>query len=154
MSLSEPESELTELEECSEAEKSDDTVSQPSSDEDDSNDSEKEQASNKEDPPKPQTSNEEGVDPVAGEKRKLAALTSAVSDSEDESWELTEKLIKEGGKLIGLGATGMIFYITPTLQFILGYFYYNEDFSLVKFLSFIIIWIAVIIYLKDLYETN
>jgi chloramphenicol-sensitive protein RarD len=59
-----------------------------------------------------------------------------------------------GVELIGLGPTGMIFYITPTLQFILGYFYYNEEFSLVKFSSFIIIWIAVIIYLKDLYETN
>ena len=63
-------------------------------------------------------------------------------------------LYVRGVELIGLGPTGMIFYITPTLQFILGYFYYGEDFSLVKFLSFIIIWIAVIIYLKDLYETN
>ena len=63
-------------------------------------------------------------------------------------------LYVRGVELIGLGATGMIFYITPTLQFILGYFYYNEDFSLVKFVSFIIIWIAVILYLKDLYEAN
>ena len=63
-------------------------------------------------------------------------------------------LYVRGVELIGLGPTGMIFYITPTLQFLLGYFYYNEAFSLVKFLSFIIIWIAVIIYLKDLYETN
>ena len=63
-------------------------------------------------------------------------------------------LYVKGVEMIGLGPTGMIFYITPTLQFILGYFYYNEDFSLVKFLSFIIIWIAVVIYLKDLYETN
>jgi chloramphenicol-sensitive protein RarD len=63
-------------------------------------------------------------------------------------------LYVRGVELIGLGPTGMIFYITPTLQFILGYFYYNEDFSLVKFISFIIIWIAVIIYLKDLYEAN
>ena len=63
-------------------------------------------------------------------------------------------LYVRGVELIGLGPTGMIFYITPTLQFILGYFYYYEDFSLVKFISFIIIWIAVIIYLKDLYETN
>ena len=63
-------------------------------------------------------------------------------------------LYVRGVELIGLGPTGMIFYITPTLQFILGYFYYNEDFSLVKFLSFIIIWIAVIIYLKDLYEND
>ena len=63
-------------------------------------------------------------------------------------------LYVRGVELIGLGPTGMIFYITPTLQFILGYFYYNEEFSLIKFLSFIIIWIAVVIYLKDLYETN
>ena len=63
-------------------------------------------------------------------------------------------LYVRGVELIGLGPTGMIFYITPTLQFILGYFYYNEEFSLVKFISFIIIWVAVIIYLKDLYETN
>ena len=63
-------------------------------------------------------------------------------------------LYVRGVELIGLGPTGMIFYITPTLQFILGYFYFNEDFSIVKFISFIIIWIAVVIYLKDLYETN
>ena len=63
-------------------------------------------------------------------------------------------LYVRGVELIGLGPTGMIFYITPTLQFILGYFYYNEDFSIIKFVSFIIIWFAVIIYLKDLYETN
>ena len=63
-------------------------------------------------------------------------------------------LYVRGVELIGLGPTGMIFYITPTLQFILGYFYYNEAFSLVKFLSFIIIWVAVIIYLKDLYENS
>ena len=63
-------------------------------------------------------------------------------------------LYVRGVELIGLGPTGMIFYITPTLQFILGYFYYNEEFSIIKFVSFIIIWIAVIIYLKDLYETN
>ena len=63
-------------------------------------------------------------------------------------------LYVRGVELIGLGPTGMIFYITPTLQFILGYFYYNEVFSIVKFVSFIIIWIAVIIYLRDLYENN
>ena len=63
-------------------------------------------------------------------------------------------LYVRGVELIGLGATGMIFYITPTLQFILGYFFYNENFSIIKLVSFIIIWFAVVIYLKDLYETN
>jgi chloramphenicol-sensitive protein RarD len=59
-----------------------------------------------------------------------------------------------GVELCGLGPTGMIFYITPSFQFLLGFFYYNEPFSFEKSLSFILIWIAVIIYLKDLYENN
>ncbi len=63
-------------------------------------------------------------------------------------------LYVRGVELSGLGPTGMIFYITPTLQFLLGYFYYGEPFSLIKLGSFILIWIAVLIYLKDLYETN
>tara|TARA_A100000164_G_scaffold15227_1_gene12680 strand:+ start:72 stop:950 length:879 start_codon:yes stop_codon:yes gene_type:complete len=63
-------------------------------------------------------------------------------------------LYVRGVELCGLGPTGMIFYITPTLQFILGFFYYGEQFSISKLVSFILIWIAVIIYLKDLYETH
>ena len=60
----------------------------------------------------------------------------------------------KGVQLAGLGPSGMIFFITPTGQFLLGFFYYNEAFSTQKFFSFILIWIAVIIYLKDLYENN
>ena len=60
----------------------------------------------------------------------------------------------KGVQLSGLGPSGMIFFITPTGQFLLGFFYYNEDFSMQKLISFIIIWISVSIYLKDLYEKN
>ena len=60
----------------------------------------------------------------------------------------------KGVQLSGLGPSGMIFFITPTGQFLLGFFYYNESFSTQKFISFILIWIAVFIYLKDLYENN
>ncbi len=63
-------------------------------------------------------------------------------------------LYVRGVELCGLGPAGMIFYITPTFQFLLGYFYYDEPFSMSKLVSFIFIWIAVIIYLKDLYETS
>ena len=63
-------------------------------------------------------------------------------------------LYVRGVELCGLGPTGMIFYITPTLQFLLGFFYYDEVFSVNKLVSFILIWIAVIIYLRDLYDTN
>jgi len=63
-------------------------------------------------------------------------------------------LYVKGVELCGLGPTGMIFYITPTFQFLLGYFFYNEPFNLQKLASFILIWIAVFIYLRDLYENN
>jgi len=63
-------------------------------------------------------------------------------------------LYVKGVELCGLGPTGMIFYITPTLQFLLGYYMYNEPLNLDKLVSFILIWIAVFIYLKDLYERN
>ena len=63
-------------------------------------------------------------------------------------------LFIKGVEKCGLSASGMIFFITPTSQFLLGYFYYNEPFSTDKFISFILIWFAVLIYLRDLYEKN
>ena len=63
-------------------------------------------------------------------------------------------LYVKGVELSGLGPSGMIFFITPTGQFLLGFFYYNEEFSVEKLVCFIIIWIAVIIYLRDIYENN
>ena len=53
-----------------------------------------------------------------------------------------------------MATSGLIFFLTPTCQFLLGFFYYNEPFSDYKLISFIIIWIAVLIYLKDLYENS
>jgi len=59
-------------------------------------------------------------------------------------------LYVRGVELAGLGSTGMIFFITPTCQFLLGIFYYDEIFSINKLIGFIFIWIAVIVYLRDL----
>ena len=59
-------------------------------------------------------------------------------------------LYLKGVELAGLGTTGMIFFIAPTGQFLLGFFYFEESFNAVKLLSFCIIWVAVFIYLKDL----
>ena len=60
----------------------------------------------------------------------------------------------KGVELAGLGASGMVFFITPTAQFLLGFFYFNEPFSYEKLIGFILIWIAVFIYLRDLYEKS
>jgi len=56
----------------------------------------------------------------------------------------------KGFKLIGIGPASMIFFLTPTAQFILGILYYDEPLVLHKLISFIFIWIAVIIYLNEL----
>ena len=63
-------------------------------------------------------------------------------------------LYLRGVELAGLGVSGMVFFITPTGQFLLGIFYFNEIFNVHKLIGFIFIWIAVIIYLKDLNHTN
>ena len=59
-------------------------------------------------------------------------------------------LYLKGVELTGLGPSGMVFFIAPTGQFLLGIFYFNEIFNIHKLIGFIFIWIAVIIYLKDL----
>jgi len=59
-------------------------------------------------------------------------------------------LFLKGVDLAGLGTSGMMFFIAPTGQFLLGIFYYNEYFDFNKLIGFIIIWIAVAIYLHDL----
>ena len=59
-----------------------------------------------------------------------------------------------GSSLAGLGPASMIFFLAPTGQFLLGFYYFGEDLNLNKMISFIIIWIAVAIYLRDLAKDN
>ena len=56
----------------------------------------------------------------------------------------------KGFEFIGIGPASMIFFLTPTAQFFLGLYYYNEPLIVDKLISFIFIWIAVIIYLNEL----
>ena len=59
-------------------------------------------------------------------------------------------LYTKGFGLLGIGPSSMIFFLTPTSQFLLGIFYFNEVLDVHKLGVFIIIWIAVIIYLNEL----
>ena len=56
----------------------------------------------------------------------------------------------KGFELIGIGPASMIFFLTPTAQFFLGLYYFNEPLILDELVAFIFIWIAVIIYLNEL----
>ncbi len=56
----------------------------------------------------------------------------------------------KGFNLIGIGPASMIFFLTPTAQFFIGFYYFNEPLVFHKLISFIFIWIAVLIYLNEL----
>ena len=55
-----------------------------------------------------------------------------------------------GFNLVGIGPASMILFLTPTSQFILGVFFFNEILTFEKLLGFVIIWLAVFIYLNEL----
>ena len=56
----------------------------------------------------------------------------------------------KGFELIGIGPASMIFFLTPTAQFFLSIFYLGQPLEIEKLISFIFIWIAVLIYLNEL----
>mgnify|MGYP001248846128 CR=1 FL=1 len=59
-------------------------------------------------------------------------------------------LYTKGFYLVGIGSASMIFFATPTSQFLLGTLIYGESLDVHKLISFIFVWIAVFIYLNEL----
>jgi chloramphenicol-sensitive protein RarD len=56
----------------------------------------------------------------------------------------------QGAKYLPLSAMGFIQFISPTLQFLVGFFAFGEPFPAVNFVAFGFIWISVIIYIVSL----
>jgi len=56
-----------------------------------------------------------------------------------------------GVKYIPLGFAGVIFFLVPTFHFITSVFILNEDINFAKFISFIIIWVAIILFIIDIF---
>jgi chloramphenicol-sensitive protein RarD len=56
-----------------------------------------------------------------------------------------------GVKYIPLGFAGVIFFLAPTFHFITSVFILNEDISFAKIISFIIIWVAIILFIIDIF---
>jgi len=55
-------------------------------------------------------------------------------------------LFAYGAQRIPLYTIGILQYIAPTLQFLIGVFIYNEPFTKTKFIGFLVIWIALFVY--------
>ncbi len=54
-----------------------------------------------------------------------------------------------GLKFIQLGLAGVLFYLAPSFHFITSVFILGEDMDLIKLVSFIIIWLGIILYIFD-----
>jgi len=64
-------------------------------------------------------------------------------------------LFAGAARSIPLSTVGLLQYIAPTLQFILGVFVYNEPFTLEKLVGYAIIWLALLIFsVGGVYERN
>ena len=59
-------------------------------------------------------------------------------------------LYTKGLELVGIGSASMIFFATPTSQFLLGTLVYGETIDVHKLISFIVVWTAVFIYLNEI----
>jgi chloramphenicol-sensitive protein RarD len=55
-------------------------------------------------------------------------------------------LFSAGAKRIPLSLTGFLQYIGPTLMFVLGVFVFKEPFDIHQFITFIFIWLGIIVY--------
>jgi chloramphenicol-sensitive protein RarD len=49
---------------------------------------------------------------------------------------------------------GLLQYITPTIQFCIGVWYYNEDMSTARWVGFLIIWVALMSLAIDLVKSS
>jgi len=58
-------------------------------------------------------------------------------------------LFSAGTKRINLTTIGILQYITPTIQFLLGTFVFKEPFNVLKLVGFVMIWIALIIFTAE-----
>ena len=57
-----------------------------------------------------------------------------------------------GIKHIHLGLAGVLFYLAPSFHFITSVFIFNEEIFYEKIISFIIIWVAIILYIFDTFK--
>lgn len=63
-------------------------------------------------------------------------------------------MFASAAKQIPLTVVGLLQYIAPTLQFLIGVFLYNEPFDRSHFIGFAIVWVALIIFMVEGYLAN
>ncbi|MCS5591773.1 MAG: EamA family transporter RarD [Gammaproteobacteria bacterium] len=59
-------------------------------------------------------------------------------------------LFTSGARLLPMTTAGILSFINPTLQFLVGYYYFNEPFNTNQFIGFIGIWFGLLLYCYSL----
>ena len=55
-------------------------------------------------------------------------------------------LYAQGARAMPLSLSGLLVYLTPSIQFLIGWLYYREPIALASWVGFICIWIALFVY--------
>lgn len=55
-------------------------------------------------------------------------------------------LYAQGARALPLSLSGLMVYITPTIQFLVGWLFYSESISAASWFGFVCIWVALLIY--------
>lgn len=63
-------------------------------------------------------------------------------------------MFASAAKQIPLTVVGLLQYIAPTLQFLIGVFLYKESFDFKHFIGFAVVWVALIIFAVESYIAN
>lgn len=63
-------------------------------------------------------------------------------------------MFASAAKQIPLTVVGLLQYIAPTIQFLIGVFVYKEQFDFAHFIGFSIVWVALIIFALESYVAN
>jgi len=63
-------------------------------------------------------------------------------------------MFASAARSIPLWVVGLLQYIAPTLQFIIGVFIYKETFSYHQLVGFALVWMALIVFLVENYLAN
>jgi chloramphenicol-sensitive protein RarD len=63
-------------------------------------------------------------------------------------------MFASAAKQIPLTVVGLLQYIAPTLQFLIGVLVYKEPFDLAHFIGFAVVWVALFIFAVESYLAN
>jgi chloramphenicol-sensitive protein RarD len=83
----------------------------------------------------------------------LGALTTFLLAFSGVATGVPLLLFASGARLITLTNLGLLQYVAPTLQFLIGVLIYNEEFSQARVIGFTVIWVALLVYTAESLHT-